>query len=198
MSLMTVGQYAEHAGVNRKTISRWIKAGTFVVMDGKKIDVEATDKNLKRFRDSADPRAANGKKNRVARKARESQSGTVEGFEQRARDVFDSLTSGDVVIRPLEESRAMKEHFFAEMARLEYEDKDGKLFPLKLVTEQVAAEYTRVRTRLVALAPEHGPRLRALAGMTDDQGFTAALQELVYEALDELAFEKREIEEDPS
>ncbi|MEH5474693.1 RNA polymerase subunit sigma-70 [Escherichia coli] len=169
---MTVGQYAEHAGVNRKTISRWIKAGTFVVMDGKKTG--------------------------VARKARASQSGTEEGFEQRAREVFDSLTTGDVVIRSLEESRAVKEHFFAEMARLEYEDKDGKLFPLKLVTEQVAAEYTRVRTRLVALAPEHGPRLRALAGMTDDQGFTAALQELIYEALDELAFEKREIEEDPA
>ncbi|HEL8087794.1 TPA: RNA polymerase subunit sigma-70, partial [Escherichia coli] len=32
----------------------------------------------------------------------------------------------------------------------------------------------------------------------DDQGFTAALQELIYEALDELAFEKREIEEDPA
>ncbi|HAY0218973.1 RNA polymerase subunit sigma-70 [Escherichia coli] len=195
---MTIGQYAEHAGVNRKTISRWIKAGTFVVMDGKKINAESTDANLKRFRDSTDPRVENGQKTRAARKARESQSGTVEGFEQQAREVFDLLITGDIVIRPLEESRAMKEHFFAEMARLEYEDKDGKLFPLKLVTEEVAAEYTRVRTRLVALAPEHGPRLRALAGMTDDQGFTAALQELIYEALDELAFEKREIEEDPA
>ncbi|HAY0228587.1 TPA: RNA polymerase subunit sigma-70 [Escherichia coli] len=195
---MTIGQYAEHAGVHRKTISRWIKAGTFVVMDGKKINVESTDANLKRFRDSTDPRVENGQKTRAARKARESQSGTVEGFEQQAREVFDLLITGDIVIRPLEESRAMKEHFFAEMARLEYEDKDGKLFPLKLVTEEVAAEYTRVRTRLVALAPEHGPRLRALAGMTDDQGFTAALQELIYEALDELAFEKREIEEDPA
>lgn len=198
MSSMTIGQYAEHAGVNRKTISRWIKAGTFVVMDGKKINAESTDANLKRFRDSTDPRVENGQKTRAARKARESQSGTVEGFEQQAREVFDLLITGDIVIRPLEESRAMKEHFFAEMARLEYEDKDGKLFPLKLVTEEVAAEYTRVRTRLVALAPEHGPRLRALAGMTDDQGFTAALQELIYEALDELAFEKREIEEDPA
>ncbi|HEM0482581.1 TPA: RNA polymerase subunit sigma-70 [Escherichia coli] len=195
---MTIGQYAEHAGVNRKTISRWIKAGTFVVMDGKKINAESTDANLKRFRDSTDPRVENGQKTRAARKARESQSGTVEGFEQQAREVFDLLITGGIVIRPLEESRAMKEHFFAEMARLEYEDKDGKLFPLKLVTEEVAAEYTRVRTRLVALAPEHGPRLRALAGMTDDQGFTAALQELIYEALDELAFEKREIEEDPA
>lgn len=198
MSSMTIGQYAEHAGVHRKTISRWIKAGTFVVMDGKKINAESTDANLKRFRDSTDPRVENGQKTRAARKARESQSGTVEGFEQQAREVFDLLITGDIVIRPLEESRAMKEHFFAEMARLEYEDKDGKLFPLKLVTEEVAAEYTRVRTRLVALAPEHGPRLRALAGMTDDQGFTAALQELIYEALDELAFEKREIEEDPA
>lgn len=191
MSLMTVGQYAEHARVNRKTISRWIKAGTFVVMDGKKINVEATDENLKRFRYSADPRAANGRKTRAARKVRESQSGTVEGFEQRAREVFYSLASDDIVIRPLEKSRAMKEHFLAEMARLEYEVKKGTLLPWKYMIERVSAEYTRMRTRLVALAPEHGPRLRALAGMTDDQGFTAALQELIYEALVELGSDDR-------
>ncbi|EFK3243335.1 hypothetical protein AYR14_005082, partial [Escherichia coli] len=88
----------------------------------------------------------------------------------------------------LDEARTMKENYFALLAKLEYDEKNGTLLPWKPIIERVGAEYTRVRTRLVALAPEHGPRLRALAGMTDDQGFTAALQELIYEALNELAF----------
>ncbi|HFP0663284.1 TPA: RNA polymerase subunit sigma-70 [Escherichia coli] len=92
----------------------------------------------------------------------------------------------------LDEARTMKENYFALLAKLEYDEKNGTLLPWKPIIERVGAEYTRVRTRLVALAPEHGPRLRALAGMTDDQGFTAALQELIYEALNELAFDRRE------
>ncbi|WP_240765428.1 cytochrome P450 [Escherichia coli] len=162
-------------------------------MDGKKINVEATDENLKCFRDSTDPRAANGKKTRAAMKSKERiQSGTTDGFETRAKQVFDKLASVSAYIRPIEESRAIKEHFLAEMTRLEYEEKNGTLLPWKPIIDRVGAEYTRVRTRLVALAPEHGPRLRVLAGMTDDQGFTAALQELIYEALNELAFDRRE------
>ncbi|MED8996113.1 RNA polymerase subunit sigma-70, partial [Escherichia coli] len=92
----------------------------------------------------------------------------------------------------LDEARTMKENYFALLAKLEYDEKNGTLLPWKPIIDRVGAEYTRVRTRLVALAPEHGPRLRALAGMTDDQGFTAALQELIYEALNELAFDRRE------
>ncbi|HBC1012499.1 TPA: RNA polymerase subunit sigma-70 [Escherichia coli] len=96
------------------------------------------------------------------------------------------------VMMTLDEARTMKENYFALLAKLEYDEKNGTLLPWKPIIERVGGEYTRVRTRLVALAPEHGPRLRALAGMTDDQGFTAALQELIYEALNELAFDRLE------
>ncbi|MDE1484095.1 hypothetical protein [Xenorhabdus bovienii] len=44
-----------------------------------------------------------------------------------------------------------------------------------------------MRTRLIAIAPEHGPRLRALASTTDDTEFVAALQELLHEAMEELS-----------
>ncbi|EAA8358605.1 RNA polymerase subunit sigma-70, partial [Salmonella enterica subsp. enterica serovar Poona] len=47
-------------------------------------------------------------------------------------------------------------------------------------------------TRLIALAPEHGPRLRALASTMDDAEFVAALQELIYEALNELAIDSKD------
>ncbi|EII2950742.1 TPA: hypothetical protein M2F33_004976, partial [Escherichia coli] len=91
----------------------------------------------------------------------------------------------------LDEARTMKENYFALLAKLEYDEKKGTLLPWKHMIDRVSSEYTRMRTRLVALAPEHGPRLRVLAGMTDDQGFTAALQELIYEALSELGTDDR-------
>lgn len=62
MTTMNQSQYAQHSGVDRKTIGRWIKAGRFIVMDGDLIDVEASDAALKKNRDGKDPRATNAKK----------------------------------------------------------------------------------------------------------------------------------------
>lgn len=65
MTMMNQSQYAQHSGVDRKTIGRWIKAGRFIVMDGDLIDVEASDAALKRNRDGKDPRASNAKKKKT-------------------------------------------------------------------------------------------------------------------------------------
>lgn len=51
----------------------------------------------------------------------------------------------------------------------------------------VGEEYGRVRTRLNAIAPEHGPRLRLLALTSDDTTFTAALEDVIREAMEELS-----------
>ena len=66
MTTMNQSQYAQHSGVDRKTIGRWIKAGRFIVMDGDLIDVEASDSALKKNRDGKDPRASNAKKKKAA------------------------------------------------------------------------------------------------------------------------------------
>lgn len=41
--LMTKSEYAKHRGVSRQTVYKWIESGE-LVMNGKKIDVEATEK----------------------------------------------------------------------------------------------------------------------------------------------------------
>lgn len=51
----------------------------------------------------------------------------------------------------------------------------------------IGDEYGRIRTRLIAIAPEHGPRLRLIAMTSDDTAFTAALQEIIHEAMKELS-----------
>ncbi|WP_275322946.1 hypothetical protein [Xenorhabdus bovienii] len=72
-------------------------------------------------------------------------------------------------------------------AKLSYEKDAGLLLPHQDMIDAVSAEYARLRTRLIAIAPEHGPRLRALASTTDDTEFVAALQELIHEAMEELS-----------
>ncbi|WP_421595685.1 hypothetical protein [Rahnella sp. PD4] len=67
MTTMTQIEYAKHAGVDRKTVGRWVKAGKYIVLDGSLIDVEATDKALIMLRDGKDPRTKNAAKNKPAK-----------------------------------------------------------------------------------------------------------------------------------
>lgn len=61
MGLMSVSQYAKHAGMSRQALYSWeAKQGFPARMDGK-IDQVASDAYLGRFRDSHDPRAQNAK-----------------------------------------------------------------------------------------------------------------------------------------
>lgn len=61
MSLMSVSQYAKHAGMSRQALYTWeAKQGFPVRVDGK-IDQVACDSYLRQFRDSHDPRMKNAK-----------------------------------------------------------------------------------------------------------------------------------------
>uniref|UniRef100_A0A3B0MK59 Uncharacterized protein n=1 Tax=Arsenophonus endosymbiont of Trialeurodes vaporariorum TaxID=235567 RepID=A0A3B0MK59_9GAMM len=189
MSTMNISEYAQHTGVNRKTISRWMKSGKYIVMLNGGIDVESSDKNLKQYRDSHDLRTQNAKKKPEAHQAAASDT---DDFQQRAESLYASLVSNDEQISSLEESRAIKEHYLAEWVKLEYSIKSGEVLPWQDMINQVGKEYARMRTRLIALAPEHGPRLRVLASTVNDSEFVAALREVIYEAMEEFSLDDRE------
>ncbi|HGJ5854964.1 RNA polymerase subunit sigma-70 [Arsenophonus nasoniae] len=156
MSTMNISEYAQHTGVNRKTISRWMKSGKYIVMFNGGIDVESSDKNLKQYRDSHDLRTQNAKKKPETHQAAVSDT---DDFQQRAESLYASLVSNDEQIRSLEASRAIKEHYLAELVKLEYSIKSGEVLPWQDMINRVGKEYARMRTRLIAIAPEHGPRL---------------------------------------
>lgn len=86
-----------------------------------------------------------------------------------------------------DEARTVKANFHAKLTQLEYEQKAGRLLPFEDMLGLVSDEYARVRTRLIAIAPEHGPRLRLLAMTSDDTEFVAALQSVIHEAMEELS-----------
>ncbi|MDC9591734.1 RNA polymerase subunit sigma-70, partial [Xenorhabdus sp. XENO-10] len=147
---------------------------------GRHINVDAADAWRRQYIDSTDPRTENAKKASYAE---------VESLEVRAKAVYDELLRGEVDVRPIEESRAIKEHYLAELVKLEHSIKSGEVLPWRDMVNKVSEEYARMRTRLIAIAPEHGPRLRATASSSTDAEFVAALQEIIYEAMYELSLD---------
>lgn len=128
MTTMNQSQYAQHSGVDRKTIGRWIKAGRFIVMDGDLIDVEASDAALKKNRDGKDPRASNAKK----KKTPVASDDDGDDIENTVRQIM--LTEGADLSR--EEAARIRENYMALQAKLQYEKDSGQLVEL-VVAEEV-------------------------------------------------------------
>ncbi|WP_233959204.1 hypothetical protein [Pectobacterium versatile] len=77
--LMSVSQYAEHAGMSRRAFYNWEGKTGFPVRVSGKVDSDACDAYLSRYRDSHDPRAQNAKSKPVlARKKKKAGNELVE------------------------------------------------------------------------------------------------------------------------
>ncbi|MGE4854974.1 hypothetical protein AB8954_06780 [Yersinia enterocolitica] len=70
MNLMSVSQYAKHAGMSRQALYSWESKSGFPARIGSKIDAIACDAYLSRYRDSHDPRAQNAKSKPVPAKGK--------------------------------------------------------------------------------------------------------------------------------
>ena len=127
MTTMNQSQYAQHSGVDRKTIGRWIKAGRFIVMDGDLIDVEASDAALRKNRDGKDPRASNAKKNKVPVVSEYGGDDINEIVQQIM------ITEGSNL--PREEAARIRENYLALLTKLEFQQKDGQLIELTVAEE---------------------------------------------------------------
>ncbi|MBJ9163385.1 hypothetical protein I5485_13195 [Citrobacter farmeri] len=136
MTAMNQSQYAQHSGVDRKTIGRWIKAGRFIVMDGDLIDVEASDAALKKNRDGKDPRASNAKKMKAQTVRDDSNE-----IEDAARNII--LTEGANLSR--EEAARIRENYMALLAKLQYEKDSGQTIELVAAEEVLFNSFRQQR-----------------------------------------------------
>lgn len=195
---MNQSDFAKLHGVSRKTVTSW-KARGWLVLAGDDIDVEASNANIERFRKTVtrpEKKAAGNKQgNKQGNKTGNRSSGNKSGnkndkdLPESATKTVERMIAEHGVTMTLDEARQMKENFLALLTQLEYDIKSGQVLPYKDMIEAVGNEYARMRTRLIAIAPEHGPRLRVLASTTNDAEFVQALQEVVYEAMEELSLD---------
>ncbi|MBH2890573.1 RNA polymerase subunit sigma-70 [Serratia marcescens] len=191
---MNQSDFAKLHGVSRKTVTTW-KARGWLVLAGDDIDVEASNANIERFRKTVTRPEKIPVGNKQGNKTGNRSSGNKSG-NKNDKDLAESPTktvermiAEHGVTMTLDEARQMKENFLALLTQLEYDIKSGQVLPYKDMIEAVGNEYARMRTRLIAIAPEHGPRLRVLASTTNDAEFVQALQEVVYEAMEELSLD---------
>ncbi|HEO8935946.1 TPA: RNA polymerase subunit sigma-70 [Serratia marcescens] len=191
---MNQSDFAKLHGVSRKTVTSW-KARGWLVLAGDDIDVEASNANIERFRKTVTRPEKKAVGNKQGNKTGNRSSGNKSGnkndkdLPESATKTVERMIAEHGVTMTLDEARQMKENFLALLTQLEYDIKSGQVLPYKDMIEAVGNEYARMRTRLIAIAPEHGPRLRVLASTTNDAEFVQALQEVVYEAMEELSLD---------
>lgn len=193
---MNQSDFAKLHSVSRKTVTAW-KARGWLVLAGDDIDVEASNTNIERFRKTVTrpekKAAGNTQGNKQGNNRKGNSSGNKSGGDlaESPASIVQKMIAENGVEMTIDEAREMKENFLALLTRLEYEIKSGQVLPYKDMIEAVGGEYSRMRTRLIAIAPEHGPRLRVLASTTNDAEFVEALQEVVYEAMEELSLDNK-------
>ncbi|MBN5182138.1 RNA polymerase subunit sigma-70 [Serratia marcescens] len=191
---MNQSDFAKLHGVSRKTVTTW-KARGWLVLAGDDIDVEASNANIERFRKTVTrpekKPAGNKQGNKTGNRSPGNKSGNKndKDLAESPTKTVERMIAEHGVTMTLDEARQMKENFLALLTQLEYDIKSGQVLPYKDMIEAVGNEYARMRTRLIAIAPEHGPRLRVLASTTNDAEFVQALQEVVYEAMEELSLD---------
>lgn len=191
---MNQSDFAKLHGVSRKTVTTW-KARGWLVLAGDDIDVEASNANIERFRKTVTrpekKPAGNTQGNKTGNRSSGNKSGNKndKDLAESPTKTVERMIAEHGVTMTLDEARQMKENFLALLTQLEYDIKSGQVLPYKDMIEAVGNEYARMRTRLIAIAPEHGPRLRVLASTTNDAEFVQALQEAVYEAMEELSLD---------
>lgn len=195
---MNQSDFAKLHNVSRKTVTTWKARGWLVLVDDD-IDVDASNANIERYRKTVtrpekknDKSAAGNKQgNKQGNKPKGNNSGNRSSVEQEESPtkIVERMIASSGAKMTLDEARTLKENFLALLTQLEYEIKSGQVLPYKDMIAEVGQEYSRMRTRLIAIAPEHGPRLRVLASITNDAEFVSALQEVVHEAMEELSLD---------
>lgn len=163
MTTMTQTEYAKHAGVDRKTIGRWVKAGKYVVLDGSLIDVEATDKALIMLRDGQDPRTKNASKNKPAKAdiGLKDNSDTDEAVKQIMLETGAEMTR--------EEASRVKENYLALLTKLEFEKADDQLVELSVAEAVLFKAFRQQRDAWMNWPSRVAPLMAADLGVPADR-----------------------------
>lgn len=200
MQLLNFSQYAKHRGVSVEAVSKAVRTGRVTVVatpDGQRfINPETADAEWDRNSDAS--KQVGGQA--AAEAAREKRESDPEAIVAGGSESFPEPTDGPAEpiddagpdgVPPVEESastgyakhRATREMYQAELARVAYEEKAGKLVP----ADDVKAEFFRL-ARLTREAILNLPdRIAAeVHDMTSAEAVADFLREQLEEALEEL------------
>ncbi|MBR8030804.1 hypothetical protein KDW59_01815 [Burkholderia vietnamiensis] len=183
---MNQSEFAALHGVSRKTVTKWKERG-WLVFAGDEVDVEESNKLLKRYRrdgapavtQSVTPEPEGNKPKTVTQAASEV---TLKSGES-ADEAAERILTGNVQLLDFDKARCFKENYLGLKAQLEYDRDSGLVVDVSEVAKAVGTEYAKVRTRLLSIPAEQAPRLHRCKTPAELQDM---LQEVITEALEEL------------
>lgn len=156
---MNQAEYAARHNVSRKTVTMW-KARGWLVFDGKQVDVEASDANLKRYRAAgvtAVPAvASNG--NTSMKSGPDTPAAAAERILTASGAAWD-----------LEEAKRIKENYLALLNQLEYEEKSGSLVALDIAESVLFTRAREFRDAVLNWPAKAAPLIAADLGMEADK-----------------------------
>ncbi|WP_434663487.1 hypothetical protein P5W99_24465 [Paraburkholderia sp. A3BS-1L] len=169
---MNQSEFAALHGVSRKTVTKWKERG-WLVFAGDEVDVEASNKLLKRYRRDGvpavtGPAAKTPKGNKRQPVTQAAKGVTLEAGES-AGDVAKQILSGNVELMDFDEARCFKENYLGLMAQLEYERKSGSLVELDTATAILFEEFRAQRDAWLNWPTRVGPILAADLGVEADR-----------------------------
>ena len=191
--LVSQAEFGRLLGVSKVAVTKWKAAGRLVIRDGL-VDVAATKAVLDRYR-------AGGSEPRKAVDEASVNTAVNEFTEVNAIDDGDDGDEDPVnaedadalaaeILRTtgtdwsLDEAKRIKESFLALRARLKYDLEAAAVVPVAEVIREVAAEYSTVRTRLLAIPAEHSPQIARLRGPSEVRDY---LERVITEILTALS-----------
>jgi hypothetical protein len=176
---MTQTNFAKEIKREKSYVTQLKSAGR-LIMKNKLVDVEAS---LKLISETADPaRQDVGERHQQERDASASLSASDAGTEQSRRAVMDELTGKAGIT--YQQSRAMKEKYFAMRAKIAYKKEVGLLLEASEVHFAIADGDAIIRNRLESLPDLLAPQLAAL---NDEQKIRQLLRDHIEQLLSELS-----------
>lgn len=167
-------EYARMRGWDRSYVTKLRKAGRLVEVDGK-VDWAATDKRLKNTSDPA---------REDVKKRWEKQRGKPSTIDKPDVDQSGQQGSDESTEPKYFESKAAKEHYQAQMARLEYEWLSGLLLNRVRVEDAAHTLGRNLRDRMLGIAPRLAP---GLASISDPWKLEQELTRELRRVLDDLS-----------
>lgn len=183
---MNQSEFAALHGVSRKTVTKWKERG-WLVFDGDNVNVEESNKLLKRYRRDGAPAVTQAvtqdEKGNKRKTVTQAASEVTLSAGESAEAAAERILTGAVELLSFDEARRFKENYLGLMAQLEYDRDSGQVVDVADVAKAVGTEYAKVRTRLLSIPAEQAPRLHRCKTPAELQDM---LQEVITEALEEL------------
>ncbi|ASD87100.1 hypothetical protein LB105_000843 [Salmonella enterica] len=135
---MNQAEFARRHGVSRKTVTQWKERG-WLVMNGREIDVSASDAMLEKYRKTVIREDVLPEAETLLQTGADEYQDEGDDEDMSPDKVAERIMLATGATMSLDEARRVKENYLALLTKLEYQQKEGELVDLTEAKEVLFA-----------------------------------------------------------